>query len=29
MNPKILDFGMARLVLLDATEVNTSKIVGT
>ena len=29
MNPKISDFGMARLVLLDETQVNTSKIVGT
>jgi serine/threonine protein kinase len=29
MNPKISDFGMARLVLLDASEVNTNRIVGT
>ncbi|KAF5182707.1 Cysteine-rich receptor-like protein kinase [Thalictrum thalictroides] len=29
MNPKIADFGMARLVVLDQTEGNTSRIVGT
>ncbi|XP_043717625.1 cysteine-rich receptor-like protein kinase 10 [Telopea speciosissima] len=29
MNPKISDFGMARLVLMDQTRHNTSKIVGT
>ncbi|XP_027937052.1 cysteine-rich receptor-like protein kinase 10 isoform X2 [Vigna unguiculata] len=29
MNPKIADFGMARLVLLDQTQANTSRIVGT
>ncbi|KAL9317352.1 hypothetical protein ACSQ67_013869 [Phaseolus vulgaris] len=29
MNPKIADFGMARLVLMDQTEANTSRIVGT
>lgn len=29
MNPKIADFGMARLVLMDQTQSNTSRIVGT
>ncbi|KAK4485128.1 hypothetical protein RD792_007740 [Penstemon davidsonii] len=29
MNPKIADFGMARLVLTDETQSNTSRIVGT
>ncbi|KAB1201236.1 Cysteine-rich receptor-like protein kinase 29 [Morella rubra] len=29
MNPKISDFGMARLFLLDQTQENTSRIVGT
>ncbi|PIA58489.1 hypothetical protein AQUCO_00500435v1 [Aquilegia coerulea] len=29
MNPKISDFGMARLFVLDQTEGSTSKIVGT
>ncbi|QCE06788.1 serine/threonine-protein kinase PBS1 [Vigna unguiculata] len=29
MNPKIADFGMARLVLMDQTQVNTNRIVGT
>ncbi|KAM3749448.1 hypothetical protein ACB098_05G185900 [Castanea mollissima] len=29
MNPKIADFGMARLVILDQTHSNTNKIVGT
>eukprot|EP00256_Glycine_max_P065366 XP_025979961.1 cysteine-rich receptor-like protein kinase 10 isoform X3 [Glycine max] len=29
MNPKISDFGMARLFLVDQTQGNTSKIVGT
>ncbi|XP_028185921.1 putative receptor-like protein kinase At4g00960 [Glycine soja] len=29
MNPKIADFGMARLVLVDQTQANTSRIVGT
>ncbi|KHN01554.1 Cysteine-rich receptor-like protein kinase 29 [Glycine soja] len=29
MNPKIADFGMARLVLVDQTEGNTNRIVGT
>ncbi|XP_029126511.1 cysteine-rich receptor-like protein kinase 10 isoform X2 [Cajanus cajan] len=29
MNPKIADFGMARLVLVDQTQVNTRRIVGT
>ncbi|XP_027937062.1 putative receptor-like protein kinase At4g00960 [Vigna unguiculata] len=29
MNPKIADFGMARLVLMDQTQINTSRIVGT
>ncbi|XP_047167225.1 cysteine-rich receptor-like protein kinase 44 [Vigna umbellata] len=29
MNPKIADFGMARLVLLDQTHANTDRVVGT
>ena len=29
MNPKISDFGMAKLFLLDQTQANTSRIVGT
>jgi serine/threonine protein kinase len=29
MNPKISDFGMARLFFLNQTQGNTSKIVGT
>ena len=29
MNPKISDFGMARLFELDQSEGNTSRIVGT
>ena len=29
MNPKIADFGTARLVLMDQTQVNTNRIVGT
>ncbi|KEH43955.1 putative protein kinase RLK-Pelle-DLSV family [Medicago truncatula] len=29
MNPKISDFGMARLILVDQTQVNTDKVVGT
>ena len=29
MNPKIADFGMARLVLVDQTQANTNRIVGT
>jgi serine/threonine protein kinase len=29
MNPKISDFGMAKLFLLDQTQGNTSRIVGT
>ncbi|XP_050288779.1 cysteine-rich receptor-like protein kinase 44 isoform X1 [Quercus robur] len=29
MNPKIADFGMARLVILDQTHINTNRIVGT
>jgi serine/threonine protein kinase len=29
MNPKISDFGMARLSFLNQTQGNTSKIVGT
>jgi serine/threonine protein kinase len=29
MNPKISDFGMARLFLLDQTQGNTNRIVGT
>ncbi|KAL6333586.1 hypothetical protein AAG906_028771 [Vitis piasezkii] len=29
MNPKISDFGMARLFLVDQTQDNTSRIVGT
>ena len=29
MNPKISDFGMAKLFLLEQTQANTSRIVGT
>jgi serine/threonine protein kinase len=29
MNPKISDFGMTRLFILDQTEGRTSRIVGT
>ncbi|KAG6641555.1 hypothetical protein I3843_09G080800 [Carya illinoinensis] len=29
MNPKILDFGMARMCVLDQTEGNTNRVVGT
>lgn len=29
MNPKIADFGMAKLFELDETQGNTSRIVGT
>ena len=29
MNAKISDFGMAKLFLLDQTQANTSRIVGT
>jgi serine/threonine protein kinase len=29
MNPKIADFGMARLFVLDQTHGNTRRIVGT
>ncbi|XP_058754093.1 cysteine-rich receptor-like protein kinase 29 [Vicia villosa] len=29
MNPKISDFGLARLILVGQTQVNTEKIVGT
>lgn len=29
MNPKISDFGMARLFVIDQTQGNTSRIVGT
>ena len=29
LNPKIADFGMARLFDIDQTQSNTSKIVGT
>lgn len=29
MNAKISDFGMARLIVVDETQANTSKIVGT
>ncbi|XP_026394160.1 cysteine-rich receptor-like protein kinase 10 isoform X1 [Papaver somniferum] len=29
MNPKIADFGMARLFVLDQTQANTSRVVGT
>lgn len=29
MHPKIADFGMARLFLVDQTQGNTSRIVGT
>jgi serine/threonine protein kinase len=29
MNPKISDFGMTRMLVLDLTEGSTNKIVGT
>jgi serine/threonine protein kinase len=29
MNPKISDFGMARMFILDQTQGSTSRIVGT
>ena len=29
MNPKISDFGMARLFIVDQTQANTNRIVGT
>ena len=29
MNPKVSDFGMARMFILDQTEGNTNNIVGT
>ena len=29
MNPKVSDFGMARMFVLDQTEGNTNNIVGT
>ena len=29
MNPKIVDFGLAKLVLLNQTQNNTNRIVGT
>ena len=29
MNPKISDFGMARIFMVDQTQGNTSRIVGT
>ena len=29
MNPKIADFGMARMFISDETEGNTDRIVGT
>ena len=29
MNPKIADFGMARMFVSDEIEVNTNRIVGT
>ena len=29
MNPKISDFGMARMVVLDQTHGNTDRIAGT
>jgi serine/threonine protein kinase len=29
MNPKIADFGMARLILMDQTQGDTNTIVGT
>ena len=29
MNPKISDFGMARIFVVDQTQANTKRIVGT
>lgn len=29
MNPKVSDFGMARLFVVDQTQANTNRIVGT
>ena len=29
MNPKISDFGMAKIFAFDQTQANTSKVVGT
>ena len=29
MNPKISDFGLARLIVMDQTQGNTSRIAGT
>jgi serine/threonine protein kinase len=29
MNPKIADFGLARLVIVDETHISTNRIVGT
>ena len=29
MNPKISDFGMARIFVVDQTQANTNRIVGT
>ena len=29
MNPKISDFGMAKIFAIDQTQANTSKVVGT
>ena len=29
MNPKISDFGLARIFKLNASEINTSRVVGT
>jgi hypothetical protein len=29
MNPKISDFGMARIVGVDQIEANTNRVVGT